>query len=221
MNDLFHRISESISLGLPGFPAQEEMTPLGRFPADRAVLLSGKDPRNGAVMAILNPLPGGTWALVFIKRPDYDGTHGGQMAFPGGRADLDDVDIFETAKRETLEEIGVPADKYEMIGALTNVYIPPSNFLVHPFLAMAKETLTFVEDKREVEYVWQIPVADLLADKAVSRFDFQTPYGSMKDYPCYIFGNHVIWGATAMITAEIRTLLTRINFLERCILSNI
>lgn len=214
MNDLFRRISASMALGLPGFPAQEEMTPPGRFPADRAILMSGKDPRNGAVMAILNPLPGGTWSLVYIKRPDYDGTHGGQMAFPGGRADLDDIDILATAKRETIEEIGVSEDRYEMIGALSNVYIPPSNFLVHPFLAMAKETLTFVEDAREVEYIWQIPVQELLSEKAVSVYDFKTAYGIIKNYPCYIFGNHVIWGATAMITAEIKSLLKRIDFLE-------
>jgi 8-oxo-dGTP pyrophosphatase MutT (NUDIX family) len=212
MDDIFRRISETIALGLPGFPAQEEMTPPGRFPADRAVLMSNMEPRNGAVMALLNPLPGGTWSLIYIKRPDYDGTHGGQMAFPGGKADPEDEDILFTAKRETVEEIGVKENEYEMIGPLTPVYIPPSNFLVHPFLAMAKETLSFVPDDHEVEYVWQIPISDLLAKESVSTANFNTAYGVLKNYPCYIFGNHVIWGATAMITAEVKALLLKIGF---------
>lgn len=211
MNDFPQRLQQAFGLGLPGYDSQMSMTPPGRLPADRAVLMEGVDNvRNGAVTALFNPLPGGTWALVYIKRPEYDGAHGGQMAFPGGKADPDDTDIVFTARRETWEEIGVKDEQYDILGALTPVYIPPSNFLVQPFMAIAKETLTFVPDSREVEYVWQIPVDDLLSEKAVSVSDFKTPYGTIKDYPCYVFGNHIVWGATAMMTAEIRALLARV-----------
>lgn len=211
MNDFPQRLQQAFDSGLPGYEAQAAMTPPGRLPADRAVLMAGADGvRNGAVTALFNPLPGGTWALVFIKRPEYDGAHGGQMAFPGGKADPGDADMLFTARRETWEEIGVKESQYDMVGALTPVYIPPSNFLVQPFMAVARETLTFVPDSREVEYVWQITVADLLAENAVSVSDFRTPYGTIKNYPCYVFGNHVVWGATAMMTAEIRALLARV-----------
>lgn len=211
MNDFPLRLQQALGSGLPGYDSQLAMTPPGRLPADRAVLMEGvQNIRNGAVTALFNPLPGGTWALVYIKRPEYDGAHGGQMAFPGGKADPGDTDIVFTARRETWEEIGIKDEQYEMLGPLTPVYIPPSNFLVQPFVAVAKETLTFVPDSREVEYVWQIPVDDLLSEKAVSVSDFKTAYGTIKNYPCYVFGNHVVWGATAMMTAEIRALLARV-----------
>lgn len=214
MNDLYRRLSARMELGLPGFDAQAKMTPPGRLPADRALLMLDKEPYKGAVMAILNPQPGGTWSLIYIKRPDYDGTHGGQMAFPGGKADLEDENIVATAKRETWEEIGVTDDNYELIGPLTTVFIPPSNFLVYPFLAMAKHTLSFQQDEREVEYIWQVPVLELILEKSVSVSDFKTAYGTIKNYPCYVFGNHIIWGATAMITAEIRALLQDVEELR-------
>ncbi len=130
--------------------------------------------------------------------------------FFGRQGRPEDTDIVFTARRETWEEIGVKDEQYDIVGALTPVYIPPSKFLVQPFVAIAKETLTFVPDSREVEYVWQIPVNDLLSEKAVSVSDFKTPYGTIKDYPCYVFGNHIVWGATAMMTAEIRALLSRV-----------
>lgn len=207
---MLERLSAAISQGLPGFAAQESMTPPGRLPADRALLMGQATPRNGAVTALLNPLPGGTWALVYIKRPEYEGAHGGQMAFPGGKADPGDTDIWATAQRETWEEVGITADRYEVAGSITQVYIPPSNFLVQPFMAVAKTTLDFVADPYEVEYVWQVGLDDLLSDDAISVSDFKTPFGMIKNYPCYRFGNHVIWGATAMITAEIREVLRRV-----------
>lgn len=209
MEEILGRIRKTIGQGLPGFAVQEKMTPLGRLPADKAILMAGKEPYNGAVMALLNPLPGGTWSLVYIKRPDYDGTHGGQMAFPGGKTDNDDSDFLHTAQRETHEEIGVLPHEYELVGKLTEVYIPPSNFLVHPYISVAKKTLHFTPDDREVEYVWQVLVEWLLSDNAVSVRDFKTVYGTIKNYPCYIFGNHIVWGATAMITAEIVAVLKK------------
>lgn len=212
METYFERIKKKLDLGLPGFIAQEAMTPPGRLPVEEALKLSGKDPFNGAVMAILNPLSENNWGLVYIKRPDYDGTHGGQMAFPGGKQDKEDDSLLETAKRETIEEIGIPSEKYELIGALSPLFIPPSNFLVHPFLAMAKEPLRFRLDEREVEYVWQVPVKELLLESSVSVSDFKTSYGIIKNYPCYRFGNHIVWGATAMITAEIRAILKATSF---------
>lgn len=210
MQDFPSRLREAFASGLPGYESQAVMTPPGRLPADRALLMEGAaHVRNGAVTALFNPLPGGTWALVYIKRPEYEGAHGGQMAFPGGKADPGDTDTLFTARRETWEEIGVTEAQYDIVGALTPVYIPPSNFLVQPYMALAKETLSFVPDSREVEYVWQISVDDLLDGAAISVADFKTAYGMIKNYPCYRFGNHVVWGATAMMTAEIRALLLR------------
>lgn len=192
---------------MPGFEAQASMTPPGRLPADRATLMTRKTPREGAVLAILNPQFSGEHTLVYIKRTDYEGTHGGQISFPGGKLETEDSDAQYAAMRETWEEIGIDATQYEVLGEISPVYIPPSNFLVNVFIGIALEKLQFNIDPKEVEYVLEVPVDDLLDEASVSAADFNTAYGKLKNYPCFKFGGHVVWGATAMMTAEIKELL--------------
>lgn len=204
------RLEKLIDGGLPGWEAQSLMVPPGRKEAAAARLSEPDPPRTAAVLAIIRQVLEDQYRLVFIKRPDYEGTHGGQIAFPGGKLEPGDSDLKEAAIRETLEEIGVSANSFRMLGRLSPVYIPPSHFWVEPFLAFTTDSIKYTPDAREVDYVLEISLNRIVSPESVVVSDFTTAYGLMKKYPCFSFGNQIVWGATAMITAEIRALLAKL-----------
>ncbi|MGB1112333.1 MAG: NUDIX hydrolase [Schleiferiaceae bacterium] len=145
--------------------------------------------------------------LLFMKRPPYDGTHGGQISFPGGRKELSDSSYEQTALRETAEEVGIPKKSVTVIRKLDPLYIPPSNFVVHPFIGYSKELPELVLDPNEVAYTFSIPLQVLMSGELIGKATVPTKYGKVK-VPAYLWGDEVIWGATAMITARIVGLLS-------------
>jgi 8-oxo-dGTP pyrophosphatase MutT (NUDIX family) len=203
-------LEQLLGLGLPGWEAQSLMVPPGRKEAAVAGLSKPEPPRRAAVLAIIRQISEGWYRLVFIKRPDYDGTHGGQIAFPGGKAEPGDSCLRDAAIRETFEEIGVPFKSLRMLGSLSPVYIPPSHFWVEPFLAFTTDRLEYIPDDREVDYILEIPLKRIISPESVVASAFKTANGLMKNYPCFCFGNQIVWGATAMITSEIRALLAKL-----------
>ena len=145
--------------------------------------------------------------LLFMKRPPYDGTHGGQISFPGGRKELSDSSYEQTALRETAEEVGIPKKSVTVIRKLDPLYIPPSNFVVHPFIGYSKELPELVLDPNEVAYTFSIPLQVLMSGDRIGKATVPTKYGKVK-VPAYLWGDEVIWGATAIITARIVGLLS-------------
>ena len=113
--------------------------------------------RYGAVL-ILMYLRDEEWHFALIERPEYDGVHSKQIALPGGKQDLDDRDLVHTAFRETEEEIGIPQSALELLSDLSPVYIPPSNFLVSPFVGITTEEAHFVREEREVAQIIEVPL---------------------------------------------------------------
>jgi 8-oxo-dGTP pyrophosphatase MutT (NUDIX family) len=141
--------------------------------------------------------------LALIKRPIYAGVHSGQISFPGGKWELSDTSLFQTALRESHEEIGLHSDKVELMGELTALYIPPSNYLVTPFVGTSKGSIEFSADPKEVAEIIEIPVNYLL--NGCSNFqsvDIQMSDGTILQSKAIIFKGNVIWGATAMILNE-------------------
>lgn len=157
-------------------------------------------------MLLLYPVDGLIHTMI-IKRPSYDGIHSGQLALPGGKMDEGDGTPIHTAIRETLEEVGVSVSVQDVIGELTPLYIPPSNFLVHPFVAWLNERPTFVPDKREVEVILETPLTTILDPLLKSRRRITIGTNTFIDAPCYIIGDETLWGATAMMFAELEALL--------------
>lgn len=133
---------------LPGEEAHVEMFPLRARTSEALKTVEGY--RLSAVMALLYP-SGASHNIILIERQDYDGKHGGQMSFPGGKKEDEDYSSLKAALRETHEEIGIHPDHIKVLGRLTDVYIPVSNFLVHPYVGMLESKPEFVADVREVK----------------------------------------------------------------------
>lgn len=141
--------------------------------------------------------------LVFIKRPVYNGVHSGQISFPGGKWEEDDESLYHTALREAAEEIGILVDKVRFVGRLTELYIPPSNFIVSPFVGIYDGIPAFLINKSEVSEILKIPLSDFLIDNdAFKPVEILLPDGSTLITPGFIFEGNIIWGATAMILNE-------------------
>ncbi|MFL5729079.1 MAG: NUDIX hydrolase, partial [Cytophagaceae bacterium] len=145
---------------LPGQAVQFEMASADRKinPQDLSTL---KDHRESAVCILLYPMEGQIY-FPLIARATYAGVHSGQIALPGGKIEAKDSNAEEAALRELHEEIGYKSEKIKVIGKLTDIYIPPSNFLVKPFVAYTTEIPEFIIDPREVEQLILYPLMDLL-----------------------------------------------------------
>jgi len=196
-----HWWSEKLKQRLPGVRAQQDMAPTfrGSFKED------GR-PKMAAVMALLYPYREEGF-LVFIKRNLYDGPHSGQVSFPGGAWEEEDQDLQQTALRETREELGIEAD-IRVLGALTPLHIPVSNFLVHPFLGWCEERPVFQPDASEVQYLIEVALSEL-TNPQICHSERIHHHGQWIHTPYYRVGKEKIWGATAMMLSEILRLAAR------------
>jgi 8-oxo-dGTP pyrophosphatase MutT (NUDIX family) len=164
----------------------------------------------GAVLIALYP-DNGVVRTVLMKRPDYDGTHSGQVSFPGGKVEEEDVNIVATALREAEEEVNIKPDDVTVIGQLTELYVPPSNFLVHPVLGILNKAPDLVPDQHEVESIHTPKIDYLLREDIIDETDILLSTGFKFRTPSFKVDGHVVWGATAMIIAELKELLTDLN----------
>jgi 8-oxo-dGTP pyrophosphatase MutT (NUDIX family) len=145
--------------------------------------------------------------MVFMLRKTYEGVHSNQISFPGGKVELEDDNLKTTALRETYEEIGVSSSDIYVLKEMTEVYIPPSNFLVKPFLGISKFRPNFVLEEKEVERLIEIPLKSILSNEALTTKEITNSYAKGMNVPAFEFNNEVVWGATAMMLSEIKDLI--------------
>lgn len=209
--EFLNQLSKLKNLPLPGLESQLKMAAVERLEEMQAVALENKLPREASVMMLIYPkndIP----HFVLIERTQSKGKHSGQIAFPGGRKEKTDLDNSITALRETEEEIGILMKDQELIMPLTSIYIPPSNYMVYPYLAFAKAELQFTPQPSEVKSIIEIEVAELLNDQNLSRTTLSTSYMKEVSVPCFYFGEVMVWGATAMMLHEIKDVLKNLKF---------
>ena len=193
-------------IDLPGEAAHAEMFPLRAVASEE--LKTATDYRTSAVLALLFEDQG--TKMVLTQRHNYKGTHGGQVSFPGGKMEEIDESTIHTALRETHEEIGVSPNNINVLGKLTDVYIPVSKFLVHPFIGIHEGSPTFELSEREVKEIITFDLELLTQDAIVQKRDIKTSSGMvLKNVPCFIIGDKIVWGATALMLNEIRQILIR------------
>jgi len=209
MKEFVEKLRIEISRGLPGTQVQWALAS-----SDRMVKGFPREPRadsyEAAVMILLYPVNGSVHTAL-IQRPSYDGVHGGQISFPGGKKEASDTDLIQTALRETSEEIGVNTSEINVINKLTPLYIPVSNIIVTPVVGWIESQPVFNRQEEEVAFIIEADIKKLLNPDIIKIKPFEIR-GEMIDIKYFDYNDNVIWGATAMILHELFTILRRGNF---------
>lgn len=188
-----------------GMDAQFKLAPSMRLPYTQSYLDS-KKPRKAAVIALFYPNKLGETCFLLTQRANYNGVHASQISFPGGKFDSKDKLLQNTAIREAEEEVGVEGEKIIIFKEMTNVFIPPSNFLVTPFLGLLDFPPIFKKNY-EVEKIIDVSLKDLMDDTCLTSTVLSTSYAKNISVPCFNLNNYTVWGATAMMLSEIKELI--------------
>ncbi|MGB5553144.1 MAG: CoA pyrophosphatase [Flavobacteriaceae bacterium] len=204
------QLSKIKDLPLPGEASHLKMIPEFRLSMNLEEKAVAKNPKKAGVMALFYPDERKTSHLLLILRKTYIGVHSNQVGFPGGKMEGSDISIEQTALRETHEEVGVPPEAIKIIKSLTQVYIPPSNFEVQPFVGLLTEPFSFVPEVAEVEALIEVPLQDFMNDAMVSTQRLSTSYALKVDVPVFKLKGYTVWGATAMMLSEIKVLLRQV-----------
>lgn len=194
---------------LPAANAHAKMVPPERIEYLQTQNLANIIPKKAAVLMLLYP-KNKVVHLALILRNSYPGIHASQIGFPGGKVEVFDIDLSDTALRETHEEIGVPKDKVKVVRAFTEVYIPPSNYLVSPFLGYAEEELTFILSPDEVSGLIELPLMTFLDQSIIVNVEMSTSYAKNIEVPAFQIDNHLVWGATAMMMSELKEVIKNV-----------
>ena len=184
---------------LPGLEAHRVMASETRLKLKQPV--PNERTRESAVLILFYPSDNQIF-IPLILRPQYDGVHGGQMAFPGGRAEKEDENLERTALREAQEEIGVRVSDIQILGKLTKLYIPPSNFHVQPVIGFMSRKPEFYPDPKEVDKVIEISIEEMKNPAIIGRKVLNVR-GIEIDTPFYDILDTTVWGATAMMISEL------------------
>lgn len=196
---------------LPGSPAHDLLAPEHR----KTLLLEGPDlskAQLSSVMILFYPDNEGVPNLLFTKRVDYKGVHGGQMSFPGGKAEKSDIDLYDTALRETEEEIGLSRSDITILGVLSELYVPPSNFIIFPVVGSLNELPQLRPDSNEVARVISVPLTFFYEEGSVGTYEVKTFDETLFQVPGFMIENNLIWGATAMILSELILVARKTTF---------
>jgi 8-oxo-dGTP pyrophosphatase MutT (NUDIX family) len=207
--DFLKYVPKFLEVTLPSSEAHFRMAPLDRIEGMKNLNIKDKNPKIAAVMMLFYPKNGRTH-LVLIVRNSYEGVHSAQIAFPGGKYEAADETFEQTALRETHEEIGIHPDSIEIIMPFTNLYIQPSNFLVHPYLGICREEIIFIPDVNEVAKIIELPLSDFLNDNLVVSTEISTSYAKNMLIPAFKIDEHIVWGATAMMLSELKEVIKKV-----------
>lgn len=200
MFDFVEKIKSNLQNPLPGREAQLKMAPLSRHRKmdvpDHA--------RQASVLATFFP-KNDEWHLLFIQRNMNDrDRHGGQISFPGGKVEPEDESNLQTALRETEEEVGIPRTAVNVLGGLSELYIPVSNFQVYPFVGFLEKQPEYTLQPEEVSGILEVPFSHFLKNETRQKTDLPiNKVLTMKNVPYFDIHGQVLWGATAMIMSEL------------------
>jgi 8-oxo-dGTP pyrophosphatase MutT (NUDIX family) len=207
-SEILARLGTRLQAPLPGRAAQEKM--IGRvLPIP---LVTPANARLSAVMCLLFE-KAGRLSVILMQRMEDHTAHSGQVSFPGGKHEELDGSLLQTALREAWEEIGVGSENIQVLGALTSIYIPVSNFQVFPYIGVLKQDPEYKLNRTEVFRLLEVPLQELFHPDRKTRLDVVSPaikkvIPNVNAYK--LLDGTVIWGATAMILSELETLFSEL-----------
>ncbi len=205
--DFEKRIVKVTKMKLPGEAVQFKMAPIERLEELKRVACEKNTAKRAGVMALFYPSKNFETRLILILRKTYKGVHSAQVGFPGGKLEEEDENIEGAALRETEEEVGIPREAISVLKKLTEIYIPPSNFFVQPFLGITTAAPQFVLQEEEVEALIEVTIRDFMDDTKIITQTLTTSYAKNIEVPAFKLNGHIVWGATAMMLNEVRELL--------------
>ncbi len=201
-SDVVACLRDRLAGPLPGHTAHAEMAPYLERTDPAVISVERNAGRPAATLVLLYPSRAGTSLVLTLRQPTLR-THSGQISLPGGSLDTGET-VEVAARREAWEEVGVPPDQPTLLGGLTPLYIPPSGFSVWPVVASLDRAVPFVPHAPEVASLIEVPLSELVAPDARQR-RVVPPVDA--EVPCFVFAGKVVWGATAMILAELSWLV--------------
>ncbi len=201
------KIVKITKMYLPGEAVQYKMAPMERIAELKRIAQKKEASKKAGVLVLFYPDVNNKTHLVLILRKTYKGVHSGQIGFPGGKFEINDKTLKNTALRETEEEVGVKKETILVLKELTEIYIPPSNFFVQPFIGITSSIPQFVLQEDEVESLIEVPLVQFMDDSIKTSQNLSTSYAKNIEVPAFILNDHLVWGATAMMLNEVRELL--------------
>jgi len=209
------QIKQRIKQELPGQVSHLKMAPANRIHELKNQEKKILNAQKSAVMLLLfneqNKLK-----VIFIRRSFYVGIHAGQIAFPGGRYEDFDIEIKNTALREIEEEIGLHSENIEVIGRISDIYVPPSNFLISVFVGYLPQKPQYKIDEREVNEIIEIELSEFFKEDSIIEKEFIVPSTNSKVLaPYYKVGNIELWGASAMVMCEFLDIISGKNIYSK------
>jgi 8-oxo-dGTP pyrophosphatase MutT (NUDIX family) len=193
-------LRRALACPLPGGAAHGLMMPERR----RLEIRTHREWRRAAVLVLVYPGALGP-ALPLTRRREDLRHHGGQISFPGGVMERGET-ANEAALREAREEIGVDPSSVEILGSLSPLRIPPTGFEIDAVVASTPLRPAFVLEEGEVAELIEVPLATLLDPEARQSEEWEI-HGGKSLVPFFRVGDHKVWGATAMVLAELLELL--------------
>jgi 8-oxo-dGTP pyrophosphatase MutT (NUDIX family) len=209
MEDFADKLRKEILKGLPGTEVQWSLASSDRMVRDFP-RTPGKDAKEAAVLILLYP-KNKLIHTAFIQRPAYEGIHGGQISFPGGKKEEGDKDLTSTALREAAEEIGIVPSEIKVISSLTPLFIPVSNMIVSPVVGWMDIEPQFIRQEEEVVFIIEADLKTLLNPSTIKTKPFLIRKETI-DIKYFDYNDNVIWGATAMMLHELLEIIRNGNF---------
>ncbi len=204
LSDVSNYLQERLVHKLPGSSAHELMRarPVGNV---RPVFKNESAPRAGGVLILLYEKENKIY-FPLIKRPEYQGPHGGQISLPGGKAEKGE-DRIMAALREGEEEIGIRRETIKVIGQLSDFHVIPSNFLVTPVIGVLESKPTFTPDPVEVAKIISVELDEIIKEDMPLEGEIVVGGIYKLIAPHFMIDGEMVWGATAMILSEFRNIL--------------
>jgi 8-oxo-dGTP pyrophosphatase MutT (NUDIX family) len=205
----FEKIKDRLKQTLPGPAAQIKMASTLRSTL-RLPAQPNEHTRTSAVLILFYPVEN-IIHIPLMVRPVYKGVHSGQVSLPGGRREESDQTLAETALREANEEIGIIPRQVEILGALSELYVPASNFLVLPVVGATYQRPDFRPDPYEVDRLLEVPLDELQDVTRIGSKEIIVRDTITIQAPYYDLQGHTVWGATAMIISELNAILSEMG----------